>query len=94
MSKEGRRTGRMSAWSASQREKLQHQQQKLEQHRQIGFLLQSSRRFKEIEGKHLALVIAVNLFIAVIPLLIIIYAFAASFSPHRSFGALAVKTCT
>src|SRR5262249_2754207 len=43
------------------------------------------------EGKHLALVISVNLFIAVIPLLIIIYAFAEAFSPHRSFGALIVK---
>ncbi len=54
-------------------------------------MLQATRRFKEIEGKHLALVISVNLFVAVIPLLIIIYAFAEAFSPHRSFGALVVK---
>jgi len=38
----------------------------------VAFLLQVNRRFKEIEGKHLALVISLNLFVAVIPLLIII----------------------
>lgn len=62
---------------------LQHYRQKLEQRRQVALLLQANRRFKEIEGKHLALVISVNLFVAVIPLLIIIYAFAEAFSPHR-----------
>ena len=35
--------------------------------------------------------ISVNLFVAVIPLLIIIYAFADAFSPHHSFGALVVR---
>jgi uncharacterized BrkB/YihY/UPF0761 family membrane protein len=54
----------------------------------VAFLLQVNRRFKEIEGKHLALVISVNLFVAVIPLLIIIYAFIAAFSANRSFGVL------
>jgi uncharacterized BrkB/YihY/UPF0761 family membrane protein len=54
----------------------------------VAFLLQVNRRFKNIEGKHLALVISVNLFVAVIPLLIIIYAFIAAFSANRSFGVL------
>ena len=54
----------------------------------MAFLLQVNRRFKNIEGKHLALVISVNLFVAVIPLLIIIYAFIAAFSANRSFGVL------
>ncbi len=54
-------------------------------------MLQANWRFKEIEGKHLALVISVNLFVAVIPLLIIIYAFAEVFTPHRSFGAPVVR---
>ncbi|MGN6173753.1 MAG: hypothetical protein ACTHPS_12485, partial [Streptosporangiaceae bacterium] len=72
-------------------QKLRRYQQMLEQRPQVAFLLQAARRFKEIEGKHLALVISLNLFIAVIPLLIIIYAFAEAFSPHRSFGALVVK---
>ena len=35
--------------------------------------------------------ISVNLFVAVIPLLIIIYAFAEAFSANRSFGALVVR---
>ena len=57
----------------------------------MGFLLEVNRRFKRIEGKHLALVICLNLFVAVIPLLIIIYAFIASFSANRSFGVLLVR---
>ena len=57
----------------------------------MAFLLQVNRRFKKIEGKHLALVICLNLFVAVIPLLIIIYAFVSSFSANRSFGVLLVR---
>jgi hypothetical protein len=54
-------------------------------------VLQSLRRFKKIDGKHLALVISVNLFVAVIPLLIIGYAFLEGFNPHHSVGAQAVE---
>ena len=90
----GDRAAKPAAAAAGARryqEKLRRYQQKLEQRPQVAFLLQANRRFKEIEGKHLALVISVNLFVAVIPLLIIIYAFAEAFSPHRSFGALVVR---
>jgi hypothetical protein len=62
----------------------------LEQRPRIGFLLRSSRRYKQIEGKHLSLVIAMNLFVAVIPLLILGYAFLEAFNPHRSFGVVVV----
>jgi uncharacterized BrkB/YihY/UPF0761 family membrane protein len=73
------------------REKLRGYQERLEQRPRVAFLLQANRRFNKIEGKHLALVISLNLFVAVIPLLIIIYAFAASFSASRSFGVLVVR---
>jgi uncharacterized BrkB/YihY/UPF0761 family membrane protein len=86
------RSGRgRSAWTARVRhyqEKLRAYKDRLEQRPRMGFLLQANRRFNEIEGKHLALVISLNLFVAVIPLLIIIYAFVASFSASRSFGTL------
>ena len=78
------RARRIAKWITSAR---QHQE-KLEQHRWVAFPLESIRRFSKIDGKHLALVIAVNLFVAVIPLLIIGYAFVEAFDPHRSFGAL------
>ena len=90
----GRRGRRRSAWAARARhyqERLGGYQEKLEQRPQVAFLLQSNRRFKEIEGKHLALVISLNLFVAVIPLLIIIYAFAEAFSAQRSFGTLVAR---
>jgi uncharacterized BrkB/YihY/UPF0761 family membrane protein len=69
-------------------EKLRAYWDRLERRPRVGFLLQVNRRFNKIEGKHLALVISLNLFVAVIPLLIIIYAFIASFSANRSFGVL------
>jgi uncharacterized BrkB/YihY/UPF0761 family membrane protein len=50
--------------------------------------LESVRRFNKIEGKHLAIVIALNLFVAVIPLIIIGYAFVEAFNPHRDVGNL------
>ena len=68
------------------REKLRAYQERLERRPRVAFWLQVNRRFNKIEGKHLALVISLNLFVAVIPLLIIIYAFIASFSANRSFG--------
>jgi uncharacterized BrkB/YihY/UPF0761 family membrane protein len=74
-----------------QKQKLRHYQERLEQHRQVGFLLQAARRFNKIEGKHLALVICMNLFVAVIPLLIIGYAFLEAFNPDHTVGALLVK---
>ena len=86
----GGRPRRLPAWSISAQQKLRQYQDKLEQHRLIGFLLQSARRFNKIEGKHLALVISVNLFVAVIPLLILGYAFLEAFNPNHSVGALIV----
>ncbi|HEY7013712.1 MAG TPA: hypothetical protein VH480_13195 [Streptosporangiaceae bacterium] len=77
---------KLSAWTGAARQR----QQQLEQHPWAAFPLASIRRFNKIEGKHLALVIAANLFLAVIPLLIILYAFLESFSPQRSFGILVV----
>jgi uncharacterized BrkB/YihY/UPF0761 family membrane protein len=73
------------------RDKLKAYQERLEQRPRVGFLLQVNRRFNKIEGKHLALVISINMFVAVIPLLIIIYAFAVSFSAHHNFGMLLAR---
>jgi len=90
----GRRGRGRSARTARVRpyqEKLRAYRDRLEQRPRVAFLLQVNRRFKEIEGKHLALVISLNLFVAVIPLLIIIYAFAEAFSANRSFGTLVAR---
>ena len=65
-------------------------QEKLEQRPWVAFPLASARRFNKIEGKHLALVITLNLFIAVIPLIIIGYAFIEAFNPQRDVGNLLV----
>ena len=78
------RAGRLRAWITGAR---QHQE-RLERRRWVAFALASLRRFDQIDGKHLAIVIAANLFIAVIPLIIIGYALAEGFNPRRGFGAV------
>ena len=63
----------------------------LEQHPILGFPISSYRRFQEIEGKQLALVIAANMFVAVIPLFIIAYAIIEAFNPQRSFAVIIIE---
>ena len=87
MSKPGDdRTSRPQKWIASAR----RYQQRLERRPLVAFLLESVRRFNKIDGKHLALVITLNLFVAVIPLIIIGYAFIEAFNPRRDVGNLIV----
>ena len=87
MSKQGDdRTSRPQKWIAGAR----RYQQRLERRPWVAFSLESFRRFNKIDGKHLALVIALNLFIAVIPLMIIGYAFIEAFNPRRDVGNLIV----
>jgi hypothetical protein len=52
----GGRVGRDGTWITSAR----RYQSKLEQRPRVAFALASFRRFNKIEGKHLALVIALN----------------------------------
>jgi uncharacterized BrkB/YihY/UPF0761 family membrane protein len=80
-------TGRFSKWIARAR----RYQDQLEKRPWISFPLESARRFKRIEGKHLAIVIALNLFVAVIPLIIIGYSFIQAFNPQRDVGDLFVS---
>ena len=45
---------------------MRRYQQRLERRPWVAFPLKSARRFDKIDGRHLALVIALNLFLAVI----------------------------
>jgi uncharacterized BrkB/YihY/UPF0761 family membrane protein len=72
------------------KDSYESRRQDLEDHRLVRFPLAAYRRYQEIEGKHLSLVVAVNLFIAVIPLLIVGYAFIEAFNPNRSIGTVLV----
>jgi len=63
----------------------------LEHHPVLGFPVASYRRFKEIQGKQLAFVIAGNMFISIIPLFIVGYAIIEGFNPHRSFAVIVIQ---
>ena len=87
-------TSRLSRWASTARryrEKLRPYQERLEKRPWVAFVLESFRRFNKIEGKHLAIVIALNLFIAVIPLIIIGYAFIEAFNPQHDVGGLIAR---
>src|SRR4051794_7146263 len=79
----------MSRW-ASLKDTVERRSAEGERNRLAGFLIATRRRFHKIGGKHLALVICLNLFVAVIPLLIIGYAFVEAFNPDRSIGSVLV----
>ena len=80
--------GFVSRWS----KRFEQWREALEERPRIGFLLRTVRRFDEMGGKHLALVIAINLFISIIPLLILGYAIVVAFNPDRSFGSVLVDS--
>jgi uncharacterized BrkB/YihY/UPF0761 family membrane protein len=82
------RSRRFSKWITSAR----RYQQRVERRRWVAFPVESVRRFNRIEGKHLALVITVNIFVAIIPLIIVGYALLEGFNPHRSFGGVIVES--
>jgi uncharacterized BrkB/YihY/UPF0761 family membrane protein len=82
------RSRRFSKWITSAR----RYQQRVERRRWVAFPVESVRRFNRIEGKHLALVITVNIFVAIIPLIIVGYALLEGFNPQRSFGGVIVES--
>lgn len=81
----------MAARAMTLKDRAQQHGARLEEARLVNFPVAVHRRFKKIEGSHLALVIATNAFIAVIPLMIIGYAFLEAFNPNRSIGAVLVE---
>lgn len=81
----------MVARTVALKERAERRSKALEQTRLANFPVAVYRRYKKIEGSHLALIIGANAFIAVIPLLIIGYAFLEAFNPDRSIGTVLVE---
>lgn len=63
----------------------------MEQRPLLGFPIASYRRFKEMDGKQLAFVIAGNMFISIIPLFIVGYALIEAFNPNRTFAVVVIQ---
>src|SRR3954452_15919664 len=76
--------------TAALKRSAERRSKEIEKARLVNFPVAVYRRFKKIEGGHLALIIGANAFIAVIPLLIIGYAFLEAFNPDRSIGTVLV----
>ena len=83
-------SGAITRWTEPVQSAFERRRAEIEQRPVLGFPLAAYRRFQEVEGKHLALVIGVNLFIAIIPLVIVGYAILEAFNPHRSIGTVLV----
>ena len=78
-----------TSWYSKWVTRARRYQEKLEQRPWVAFPLESVRRFNKIEGKHLALVITLNLFVAVIPLII-----SVTHSSRRSTRNATSATCS
>ena len=83
-------SGAITRWTGPVQSAFERRRAEIERRPVLGFPLATFRRFQEVEGKHLALVIGVNLFIAIIPLVIVGYAILEAFNPHRSIGTVLV----
>jgi len=73
------------------REQVSQRATAIERRPLLGLPIASYRRFKEIDGKQLAFVIAGNMFISVIPLFIIGYAIIAAFNPDKTVAAVVIQ---
>src|SRR5262249_20254521 len=73
------------------RQRLASQLDVLDRHPVAGFFIASYRRFKEIDGKQLAFVIAGNMYISVLPLFIVGYAIIEAFNPDRTIALVIIE---
>ncbi len=73
------RRGELQDWAAGKRGHL-------EQHRVAGFVLVVYERYREIDGRNYAILIATKLFLSLLPLAILGFAATTAFASSRSFA--------
>ena len=73
------------------RARIAEEQEKMEKRPLVGFAITSVKRFLEIDGQDLTLIISTNLFVAVIPMFILLYSLAVAFNPKRSIANVMIS---
>jgi uncharacterized BrkB/YihY/UPF0761 family membrane protein len=73
------------------KDSVTHRYEKLEESKNLRFVVVGSKRFFEIEGLDLAGLLALELFTTIIPLVLLGYSWASDFNANLSFGDFMIK---
>ena len=88
------RGGRLKALrqrSAAAQNRVAKRREELERSRHLGLLLLTQRRFKEIEGGDLSVLIALSLFIAMVPVVLLIFSWLTGFSSSANLASFIIR---
>lgn len=73
------------------KDNVAHRYERLEESKNLRFLVVGTKRFFEIEGLDLAGLLALELFTTIIPLVLLGYSYASDFNANLSFGDFLTK---
>jgi hypothetical protein len=90
----GRAGGRFEAMrqrSAAVQDQVSRRREELERSRHLGLLLVAQRRFKQIEGGDLSVLIALSLFVAMVPVVLLCFSWLTGFSSSANLASLIIR---
>ena len=90
----GRAGGRLEGLrqrSSAIQDQVARRREELERSRHVGLVLLVRRRFKEIEGGDLSVLIALSLFVAMVPLVLLGFSWLTGFSSSANLASLIIR---
>ena len=77
--------------SAAVQDQVARRREELERNRHVGLLLLAQRRFKAIEGGELSVLIALSLFVAMVPVVLLGFSWLTRFSSSANLASLLIR---
>ena len=77
--------------SAAVQDQVSRRREELERSRHVGLLLLAQRRFKAIEGGELSVLIALSLFVAMVPVVLLCFSWLTGFSSSANLASLIIR---
>jgi uncharacterized BrkB/YihY/UPF0761 family membrane protein len=93
-SEAGQAAGRFEALrqrSSAVQAQVSRRREELERSRHVGLLLVVQRRFKEIEGGDLSVLISLSLFVAMVPLVLLGFSWLTGFSSSANLASFVIR---
>jgi hypothetical protein len=93
-SEAGRAGGRFEALrqrSSTVQDQVSRRREELERSRHLGLLLVAQRRFKQIEGGDLSVLISLSLFVAMVPLVLLGFSWLTGFSSSANLASFVIR---
>lgn len=83
--------GAVKERSAALGARLSVRREELERSRRLGLMLLTWKRFGEIQGGDLAVLMTLSLFLAIVPLVLMIFSWISGFSPTANVATLVIR---